>query len=130
MLYPTSPDTEPEGERPDGRQVNGKKRKHGEKHEVKLCPTPVTEVECERLAALKVLRMAGQAIGCPVGSLSLCVLRWRSPAQKEWLELPPLLEPPIASASDISAMNKICYRSQKELFKWVQAVQVDIGNIV
>ena len=127
MLYPTSPDTDPESDKPD-RQVTGKKRKHAEKHEVIPCPTPLTEVEWERLAALKVLRMAGQAVGCPVGSL--CTLRWRSPAQQESLELPSLFELPIVSASDISATNKICYKSQKELFKWVQAVQVDIGDIV
>ena len=130
MLYPTAPDAEPEGDKPAGKKAAGRKRKRGEKDNVEVipCQLPTTAVEWERVLALQVLRKASQEVGYPLSSL--CAMRWRSPAQHEWLELPVLSNPFTVTATDISALNKICHTNQRELLKWVKAVQVDIASTV
>ena len=84
----------------------------------------MTEAERERFAALQILRLVGEAVECPVTSLSLCPLRWRSPPRQELLELPALPQRPSVTANDISALDEIYLETRTALSKWMKEVKV------
>ena len=119
LLYPTGPEA----------QLAGKKRKHDEEPDDTIPSRKrMTEDQREHLAALQILRILGEAVGCPITSLSLCPLRWRSPQQPELLEIPALPSRPTVMPADVSELDKLLVKNRNELWQWVKQVKVELKN--
>ncbi|KAI0691750.1 hypothetical protein C8Q76DRAFT_698513 [Earliella scabrosa] len=119
LLYPTGPEA----------QLAGKKRKHDEEPDETIpFRKRMTEDQREHLAALQILRILGEAVGCPITSLSLCPLRWRSPQQPELLEIPALPSRPTVMPADVSELDKLLVKNRNELWQWVKQVKVELKN--